>query len=262
VGDSWFEVAFGPLYPLIYGHRDQAEARRCLHLLQSLLPLGPSAHPVLDLGCGDGRHLELLKASGIHAVGLDLSGTLLELGKKRNSDLMLVRGDMRHLCFPANSLASVLSLFTAFGYFGPLETNAPVVSEISRVLLPGGHWVLDYFNCDRVIDELGSGDTFPRERNVGSFSILETRRYCPQEKLVFKDVLVKALPSAKGDPETLLIPENGLRYTEQVAVFSLEEMDTLALAHGFQRTASSGSYTGTTLDQGDRWILVYRKDGG
>ena len=73
----WYETAFAAHYPLLYQHRDEAEARHCVDLLPRLAPLGEGT--ILDLGCGGGRHLELIAARGGRAVGLDLSADLLRL---------------------------------------------------------------------------------------------------------------------------------------------------------------------------------------
>ncbi len=256
MADSWFEVAFGAHYPEIYGHRDQAEADRCLELLPTLAPLNFQGKPLLDLGCGDGRHLAGFKTGGYDAIGLDLSSALLALASHRPECGPLVRGDMRFLPFHDHNFASVLSLFTAFGYFGALKENLPMVREVTRVLAPGGHWFLDYFNCDAVKNELGSEEKFHRERVVGNLQILETRQYSSARSVVSKDVQLKSTAGTEFSG----LPGGGLSYTEQVAVFSLEEMDELAGSQGLRRVAEAGSYQGAPLNDGDRWILVYRKE--
>jgi len=256
VPESWFEVAFGPHYPELYGHRDEAEARRCLELLPKLGELSPNGLPVLDLGCGDGRHLSFIGEMNLHVIGLDLSAHLLELASRRQRQVPLLRGDMRHLPFLDQSLDSVFSLFTAFGYFGSLWENENMVQQVSRVLARGGHWFLDYFNCDQVRRELGSGEKFSRQRTGEGMRIHETRRYSQTKGVVSKEVRLEKLPGA-GSART--IPSEGLCYTEQVAVFDLEQIDSLAARNGLTRVASAGSYRGDPLENGDRWILVYRK---
>lgn len=257
MADSWFEVAFGSHYPEIYGHRNQAEADLCLELLPQLAPLSAQGLPVLDLGCGDGRHLQALNNAQCYCIGLDLSAPLLDLAQQRPNPASLIRGDMRCLPFSSQSLDSVLSLFTAFGYFGALKNNASMVQEVSRVLSPGGYWFLDYFNCDRVRSELGSGEKFQRKRNHQGMSILEIRRYSEADEMVTKEVHLEKIP---GSDSLVDLPAQGLHYTEQVAVFSLTEMDNLARDFGMKRIASAGSYAGAALGEGDRWILVYRKE--
>ncbi len=259
MNDAWFEIAFGAHYPVLYAHRDRAEAALCFELLPRLAPFSPHGKPVLDLGCGDGRHLEFLVNAGLSCVGLDLSAPLLELASQRLGCAPLVRGDMRNLGFLGQSFDSVLSLFTAFGYFGPLRDNAVVVQEVSRILSSGGHWFLDYFNCERVVQELGGEQEFVRERVEAGMRIRETRRYSTEDSQVSKDVELLPLETTAESTAENPLPLEGLRYTEKVAVFSLEEMDAMARAHGLERVASSGSYEGADLAQGQRWILVYRK---
>ncbi len=82
-------------------------------------------------------------------------------------------------CAPSRSwrgsCTAVLSLFTAFGYFGSAAADACVAAEVGRVLRPGGHWYLDFLNSRRVAAELAPG---PRtaDREQGPLRVRETRR--------------------------------------------------------------------------------------
>ena len=245
----WFETAFGAHYPRLYAHRNEAEAQVCLDLLPRLAPLQPSGRPVLDLGCGDGRHLQRIAQKATPVVGLDLSLDLLRLAAGRDEHPELIRGDMRFLPLRDGCLDAVLSLFTAFGYFGPLEQNASVVREVARVLQPGGHWFLDYLDPDRVRAELAHQPEVRRERMLGDIPVVETRRLSGDGNQVCKDVTLRL--DQAGEP---------LRYTEEVALFSLMEMDALAAASGLRRVAAAGSYDGAELGEGDRWILAFRRE--
>ncbi len=138
----WYEKAFGKTYPTVYAHRDAAEAQRGLDLAVRMLPDAPG--PWLDLGCGQGRHLSQIDARGRICVGLDLSAPLLTLARSDDASARLVRGDMRCLPLGDESCGAVLSLFTAFGYFGPAKAHFPMVSEVARVLAAGGAWFLDF----------------------------------------------------------------------------------------------------------------------
>jgi len=259
----WFQAAFGAHYPLLYQHRDETEARRCLELLPQLASLsaGKSTR-ILDLGCGDGRHLKWLAAAGYAAVGLDLSRQLLALAAARQgvSHRPLVQGDMRRLPFGAGSFSSVLSLFTAFGYFGPPAANGEPVAEIARVLKPGGHWFLDYFDGDRVLAELGDGKVRTRDRELACLRIRESRRYLSEQRQVVKEVQLTALPGREPEATAVGVGPAGLAYTEQVAVFTLAELHDLAAGCGMVLVAAAGGYDGAPLGQGPRWILVYRKE--
>ncbi len=263
---GWFNAAFGAHYPLLYQHRDAAEAERCLTQLQGMAPfIAQPGELILDLGCGDGRHLELLFSLGFSAVGLDLSPHLLESARARGSGAEhypLVRGDMRHLPFARESFASVMSLFTAFGYFGSPAANQAPVTQVARSLKPGGHWFLDYFDGDKVRAELGAGDTKARDRKLDPLAISELRRFDSERSLVSKDVILNPLPGQLEEAMCLGVPPQGLEYTEQVAVFTLRQLDEMAAAEGLARVASAGGYEGQELGVGTRWILVYQKPKG
>jgi SAM-dependent methyltransferase len=217
-------------------------------------------------------------------VGLDLSADLLRLaaerGRKAGADFALLRGDMRVLPFLSTSLTSVLSLFTAFGYFGGLIDNAPVVAEVARILRPGGHWFLDYFNAELVASELaaelataelatpelataasGAGDSGPRQRELGPLLVTEQRRLLSDPARVGKKVQLRPLPDQLAAAAAWGVPPEGLEYMEEVALFTLAELDDLLAEHGLARVAAAGDYDGQPLDgeRSPRWLLVYRK---
>ena len=258
----WYQAAFGAHYPLLYSHRDEAEARLCLALLARLAPMDSAAGPILDLGCGDGRHLQWLAAEDLPVMGLDLSAHLLARAAEylMAEKVPLIRGDMRSLPVVGDCFGTVLSLFTAFGYFGTPAENTRPVAEVARVLRPGGHWFLDYFDGQKVLAELGDGQSHQRERELDCLFIRETRRYQSQTRQVVKDVLLTALPGCETEAAKCGVGEQGLAYTEQVAVFTIAELDEMARAQGMVRVAAAGDYNGTPLGEGSRWILVYRKE--
>ena len=254
----WFEAAFGEHYPGLYAHRDEAEARRCLDLLPQLAPLGSG--PVLDLGCGQGRHLQLLSRGGLAVLGLDLSWPLLRRARVAVADQPLIRGDMRWLPLRATSCSAVLSLFTAFGYFDTVAAHAPVVQDVARVLRPGGHWYLDYLDCERVTADLLTGPV-TRVRTTADLTVRETRRLERAPRRVIKTVTLQPRPGSEAAAAAAGVGADGLTYAEEVVLFSLAELDDLAAAGGLQRVAAAGSYDGAPLVAGgsDRWLLVYQR---
>jgi len=257
----WYRTAFGSWYPLLYAHRDLAEAGRCLDLLLRLVPLPPEG-PLLDLGCGAGRHLRLLAGWGYPVVGLDLSPDLLAVARAHPDPVapVLVRGDMRRLPLADRSLAGVLSLFTAFGYFGALRDNLPVIREVARVLRPGGHWFLDYVDCDDVRRELAAGPAPVRHRRLGPLSVREDRRLADSGRRVEKEVHLVPLSGRQEEAARLGVPDTGVAYTESVALFHRPEMWEAAAAAGLALVAEAGSYQGAPPGEGGRWIMVFRRD--
>jgi SAM-dependent methyltransferase len=255
---SWFERAFGVAYPVVYAHRDQSEARRALAQISALLDGAPA--PWLDLGCGQGRHLAALAASGRRVLGLDLSAALLAKARLASPGQPLVRADMRWLPLRDDAFGAVLSLFTAFGYFGSVEQHEPVVHEVARVLQPGGAWVLDFLDSERVAAELADGVP-PGERISGPLRIREARRLEPSPRRVVKEIVLTPAPGAEAEAAALGVAASGQAYTEEVTLFTLAELDALAAAAGLRRRAAAGSYDGAVLRPGrsERWLLVYGK---
>ena len=85
--DDYFRV-LEPFHP-------EAEARAEVAAIREQVGLAQSDR-VLDLGCGWGRHLALLREAGHDVIGLDLSLPLL----RRSREQAVVAGDMRRLPFP------------------------------------------------------------------------------------------------------------------------------------------------------------------
>ncbi|MHB8078938.1 MAG: class I SAM-dependent methyltransferase [Candidatus Krumholzibacteriia bacterium] len=257
---TWFETAFGAHYPLLYAHRDAAEADAAVAALERLVPLGPGA--CLDLGCGTGRHLPFLARGGRPVVGLDLSPALLAAAREAGggAGTALVRGDMRQLPLRDRQFTAVVSLFTAFGYFGPLAAHAAVVGEIARVLRPDGHWYLDYLNCAAVRRELAAGGSALRRRERGPLIVGEQRAVAGDQ--VVKRVELRPGPGRAAEASALGVPAAGLVYREEVVLFEPAELDALAAAHGLRRVAAAGGYAGEAFNDpaAPRWLLVYRRE--
>lgn len=97
--------------------------------------------PVLDLGCGFGRHLVGLRRAKVPAYGVDYSADLIRQIPAAQRKYA-VRGDIRRLPFADASFSGACMLFNTFGYFAE-EDNGTVLAEVARVLKPGAPLVLD-----------------------------------------------------------------------------------------------------------------------
>lgn len=152
-GAPWWVRAFGAWYPVVYAHRDDAEATRNAPGIARLLALPPGAR-VLDVGCGAGRYARALAALGLRVTGVDLSESLLAQARRRSPGLpgapTYVRADMRDLPF-GPQFDGAVSLFTSFGYFERPEDDARVVASVARALVPGGRFLLDVLNAEAVL---------------------------------------------------------------------------------------------------------------
>lgn len=146
---AWYKEWFGAEYLELYAHRNRGEAETHVDFVEQVLGEG-RVGAVLDLACGAGRHTEILRQRGFRALGFDLSLTLLT----QAPHLPRVAGDMCCLPFSDSTFSRVLNFFTSFGYFESEEENFRVLEEIARILEPGGGFLVDLFNRERVVANL------------------------------------------------------------------------------------------------------------
>ncbi len=242
---AWFESAFGPLYSEIYQHRDEDEARAAIAML---LDRGGLVGPVLDIGCGTGRHLSALELGKLMAVGLDLSSHLLAEAVAGPA-LRVVRGDMRQLPFADRAFGSALSMFTTFGYFADVAENRRVLTEAARVVRPGGLLAVDYFNPTRTVASLTPEST----RFVGRYDVVEKRwvEANPQG-----DRLIKTIDVFE---ESRLIDQ----MREEVRIYSPAELSAEIESAGWTNLVRLGDYEGHEFnpEASPRLIVLARRVG-
>ena len=51
---------------------------------------------MLDIGCGTGKHLSIMKREGYHCVGLDKSMKMLEVARQLEPTIPLIKGDFHN----------------------------------------------------------------------------------------------------------------------------------------------------------------------
>lgn len=249
--DPWYANWFGEEYLALYPERDDQEAKHqavfAADLLSRYSRLGE--HGILDLACGTGRHVVALREApeGSRGVfGLDLSLHLLFEARRRTGAATpaYVRADMRHLPFRAASFGAVVNFFTSFGYFEEPNDDARVVREIARILPPGGGFLSDVFNVERVVRTLASRE----EKTVAGERIAIRRRYDPVTRCVEKDIEM-------GTGATLQT------FHERVRAYSKADLCELHRAAGFEVVAAYGDFDGSPFDvnRSPRLILLAEK---
>lgn len=231
-GDSegpWYRRWFGEEYLELYPHRNRQEARDAVRLfLEGLDP--DVTGPVLDLGCGAGRHVAAFRDHGVEVVGLDLSPVLLARARATASGATLIRGDMRTLPLRDESFAAVASFFTSFGYFDAEDEDRRVVAEARRVLRPGGRFLLDFLNAEAVANNLVPRD----ERQVGRRQIIQERRLTHNGRFVEKRIRIEPR-SGQGRRR---------EFVERVRLYTRTELEALLEDQGFSLIRRMGDYQG------------------
>src|SRR2546426_8049372 len=96
---------------------------------------------VLEIAVGTGRNLEYYPP-GIQLIGIDLSPRMIAIAQQRalalgrQADLRL--GDAQTLGIPDESVDTVISMLA----LGSIPDDRKAVSEVKRVLRPGGRFIL------------------------------------------------------------------------------------------------------------------------
>jgi SAM-dependent methyltransferase len=233
----WFQAAFGAVYPIVYGHRDDAAAEREAAFAIEQLGMAPRDR-VLDLASGDGRHLVAFVRLGLRPVGVDLSAALVMRARSRQS-LAVVRADLRSLPFAEASFAHATCFFTSFGYFEDEDENLRVLREAARVLRPRGRFLLDVPDRDALERGLVARDEVEREGfRVRSQRTIERGRV---RKLV-------TVTNHRGG-------EVG-RFEESVRVYALGELRSLLLAAGLRPGREAGDFDGRPIGSGSRYLVA------
>jgi len=121
------------------GSREEITGR-----LARYLPLFAAGGEVLDIGCGRGEFLALLRESGRRPLGLDLSDSMLEEARERG--LTCVKADALEF-LKARPAASLDGIFSSqvIEHFEPGYLRR-VVAECFRVLKPGAVLLLETIN--------------------------------------------------------------------------------------------------------------------
>ncbi|TDA68547.1 MAG: class I SAM-dependent methyltransferase [Clostridia bacterium] len=103
--------------------------------IERVLPAIPAGAPVLDAGAGPGRYSLPLAARGYRVVHLDLSETMLQVGRRQAAragidGVEFVAGSVDNLSFADRSFALVLCLDAPISY---VPDPRRAVAELARV---------------------------------------------------------------------------------------------------------------------------------
>ncbi len=247
---AWYEKTFGRVYLDIYSHRDEREARRALKIIERIYsPViekrGRRSLRILDLGSGQGRYTRLLAQAGHEVVGLDLSRELLLEARgslKENPPakgrLWYVRADMRDIPF-SRQFDLVINMFTSFGYFSEDSENSRVLTAVAQALKPGGMFIIDYLNREKVLRTLVQEDSYRKNGLI----ITQWRRMSEDGLRVEKKVCLEG-------------PGRRECFEESVRLYSRQEMERMLSQAGLVVVSLFGDYDGALFrDDSPRLII-------
>lgn len=208
----------------------------------------PQQSHILDLCCGTGRHSIRLAELGYNVVGLDIGSDFLKIaGKKslrKGLSIEWINGDMRDIPFE-NRFDLVFIMFGSWGFFEEDHQNYAVFKAVYKALKMNGHFILDFFNRDWILNHFQP--KYWVERKTGYF--LEKRHF----------------DNSKGrlNTENLFIKRDGkvLRWEISIRAFILQEIIKSLDHEGFGIRNVYGNLDRKPYDQNTPRMLIHAVKG-
>ncbi|MFH1841180.1 MAG: methyltransferase domain-containing protein [Candidatus Nealsonbacteria bacterium] len=167
---------------------------------------------ILDLGCGNGRLLELFQGKKIEYFGVDNSEKLVELAKRKYPEANFQTADAFELPFPDNRFDKVYSV-AVLHHIPSKELRLKFLDEVSRVLKPGGSLILTAWDLWGRFDYL---------KTILKFA---SRKVFFKSELDLKDIIVPW--QNKVDRYVHCFTKGELRKLIKESKFSLKEIGVL-----------------------------------
>src|SRR6266568_4676179 len=225
---SWFGRGYLALYDEYLAERTPVE----IDQLEALLTLRPPQR-ILDLPCGQGRHAIELARRGYDVTGADLSPYLLEVAEERRqasgARVRWLSADMRRPIV-GETFDVVLNLFTSLGYFADEADDRKVVRAALAMLGPGGRFVLELINGERVMTHFQEREWF----TVGQAAVVERRSL---DRPARRMVVERTVTTPKEEEVSL----HALR------LYARRDVDEMLRAAGFGHVDLYGDWSGEPL---------------
>jgi ubiquinone/menaquinone biosynthesis C-methylase UbiE len=108
----------------------------------------PPRSRVADLGCGNGRHANLLADGGHRVAGLDASVRLLEIARERVPQASFILGDVCALPFRDETFSAAIAV-ASIHHLPSEGERLQALREVSRVLEPGAPLLVTVWALER-----------------------------------------------------------------------------------------------------------------
>lgn len=239
---EWWQEFFDEDYLTVYKDRDSKRADGEAAFVRKTLRLRRGQR-LLDVCCGYGRHSIRFAKSGLTVTGLDRNDLFLRRARraaaKEGVAVSWVKEDVRKMAFEPSFDAAV-NLFTSIGYFTDEDDNFEVVKRAAAALKPGGRFMLDTINRDRIIRNPQWNQWLPMGRGV----VLESPAFDWQR--------------GRLNSKRILVFPNGKRRETRISLrlYTLAEVATMFERAGLSVTQAFGGFDGSAYEPDSPRIII------
>lgn len=220
--------------------------------------------PVLELGAGGGRVAVAVAAAGRDVIAVDLSDSMIELGRARavaegvSDRITWIRADMRS--FVADPPVDLVVIpFRAFLHMLTTDDQLAALESVRRSLTRSGRLILNFFQPDPAIAVRHDGS----RRHEGTFvddDGLRCETFIEAQLDVCSQILSARVSCDRYDGDTLVRTDDGsfrLRFVYRA------EFEHLLARTGFELDALYGWFDGRPFEGDAReMIWIARKPDG
>ncbi|HEY8206385.1 MAG TPA: class I SAM-dependent methyltransferase [Myxococcaceae bacterium] len=197
-----------------------------------------AGEPVLDLGCGHGRHTGLAQSLGRKVIGVDLDAGSLRL---RPPGFPAIRADLRALPLRTGAAGGAFAWYSTLFGFGSDEAHRALLREVARALRPGAMLV---------------AHTAPYERFAASPSA-RFRKELPDGSRLEEDSAFDPRTGLDRGRRTLRLPDGRVLSGEySIRYYRLTELEELLKGAGLEPVVASGGLDGEPPSPGAADLIV------
>ncbi|HYV49623.1 MAG TPA: class I SAM-dependent methyltransferase [Myxococcaceae bacterium] len=235
MGDFFGELYLRSTLPLL---SPEVTAREVDCLARLFSAHGASEGPVLDLGCGHGRHLGLASKLGRSVIGVEKDARSLQL---LTGGARVVRADLRALPLRNGAAGGAFAWYSTLFSFGSDEACAALLGEIARVLRPGALLVAHTAPYER----FAANPTARFRRDLPDGGQLEEESAFDPRTGLDRSRRTLRLPDGR-----VLSGENSIRY------YRLSELEGLLRGAGMRPVVAYGGLEGERPSPGASDLIV------
>ena len=171
-------------YDLFFSHKDYLrETEFIMNIIKTRLP---SAKSILDVGCGTGNHLNLLRDDFRTLYGVDLNPEIIKVAQGKSNKIKYQIGGMNNFSISVK-FDVITCLYSVFNYNLTPDKALQTLKNFKKHLNPNGMVIIALYTPHNINEEVGL--------NLGSDGEIEVAKidqfiYDPKTHMETSDFLV------------------------------------------------------------------------